>query len=708
MKPSNRRWLPVWICALLTSITLTAFWPVLNNDFIKLDDHQYLLQNPNVQHGLTWESVKWAFQAGYASNWHPLTWLSHLLDVEMFGFNPCGHHAVNLLLHVANTVLLFLILRRMTGALWRSAFVAALFAVHPLHVESVAWAAERKDVLSGFFFMLTLGAYLRYVEAMSAKWRWYSLTLMLFALGLMSKPMLVTVPCLLLLLDVWPLKRLDLTNKKSCLTSSPPLLVEKIPFLILCAASSYVTFVAQDKGHSVSALATLPLDYRLANAVASYCKYLGKTIWPTNLAIFYPYPTGHDGLPGQWQDWQIPLATLLLAAGCLFVCARIKATPWLAIGWFWYLGMLVPVIGIVQVGAQSMADRYTYLPLIGLFIGFSWTMVELLGSHRAGKLTLIYAGAAVIAICILATRRQTQLWRNSFTLFSHALEVDANNAVAHDILGQELWKQGQHKAAKEHFLAAIRSDPHYEDAPHDFAVSATQLGATLAMQGKLAEAVEEFQSALQVKPTPQTYNALGMALWQLGRHAEALEQYAQALRLQPEDAAAHEHLGMLYLGEGQLNDAAKQFEETWRLRPDAQSRHDLGMARAMQGRVEEAISQLKEALQLEPDSVATLNDLAWILATTSNPQLRDGARAVDLAKRACQLTEFKQTMVLGTLAAAYAEAGRFEEAAETAEKTVTLALAENNQALADKNRQLLELYHARKPYREPAVNLPAE
>jgi tetratricopeptide (TPR) repeat protein len=827
------------ICALLGAVTLSAYWPVLENDFINLDDYAYISKNPHVDSGLTWENVKWSFQAGYSGNWHPLTWLSHMLDVQLFGLNPRWHHLVNLLFHLANTLLLFRLVQGLTRLTWRGALVAALFAVHPLHVESVAWAAERKDVLSTLFFLLTLGAYGRYAEFKSQKSKvkreamgWYGAALFFFVLGLMSKPMLVTVPLVLLLLDVWPLQRVELANQRACLESLRPLFREKLPFFILSLASCWVTFLPQFRAEAVSAVVQLPLYPRFANAVVSHVKYLSQTFWPAKLAFFYPYPGESDF----WNVWQIAGAVLILAAVSFFALYRIKRIPWFATGWFWFLGTLVPVIGIVQVGTQAMADRYTYIPLIGVFICLVWAGAEISASRRLGWKIPAAIGAVVVLACAAATHRQVKYWRDNISIASHALAVTGNNAVAHDILGKVYGDQGKHELAVEHLQAAMAADPAYSMARYDLAVALTRLAEARTREGRLEEAVAAYQSALRVRVLSQTLNNLGLLLEQLGRHEEAIARYHEALRLQPaspevrfnlatalagegkiaeaehqfaealrlspdplrilmefgrflarqgkqaeamakfreaarlyptnaeaslelgvnltlsgqpgeaarffsaarklepdlaeknlraakahaengqinaarrclwivswlkpEDPGAHEELGLFSLRHGWPLDAVEQFEETLRLRPDARSHYHLGLALTILGRTGEAAGHFEIAVKLNPDWPEALNELAWFLATIPDAQLRNGPRAVVLAERACRLTDFNQPRLVDTLAAAYAEAGRFDDAMQSAQKAVTLGEATNRPERVKRSQELLELYRAGKTVRQ--------
>jgi hypothetical protein len=439
----------------LTLSTLAVYWQVQGHAFVTYDDYQYVVENPHVRHGLTLRGIAWAFTTGYASNWHPLTWLSHMLDCTLYGLNPMGHHVNSLLLHLANTLLLFWVLRRMTTALWRSAFVAALFALHPLHVESVAWVAERKDLLSTLFWMMTMGAYALYVERPGLGR--YLFTLLLFALGLMAKPMLVTLPFVLLLLDYWPLGR----------RHHPPLRLirEKLPFFALTAISSMITFSVQKSWGAV--IFTLPLKDRIANALVSYVTYIAKTIWPANLACFYPHPL--DTLP----LWQVGGSLLLLVSISVFVIRARQRCPYLPVGWFWYLGTLVPVIGLVQVGAQAMADRYTYVPLIGLFLITAWTAAEV-GSKGSALRMSLWVGM-LIPFLAVGSWLQAQSWQTSVTLFEHTLTVTRNNLIAHNNLG---------------------NNPNH-------ATSHNNLGSVFMQQGRLQEAIAHLSKAVQIDPEMQ-------------------------------------------------------------------------------------------------------------------------------------------------------------------------------------------------------------
>ncbi|MGZ4986890.1 MAG: tetratricopeptide repeat protein, partial [Limisphaerales bacterium] len=488
----------ILICLGLVLAVFGVFWPVLNSDFVNYDDLGYITNNQNIHHGLNAESLKWALTTGHSSNWHPLTWISHMLDIQIYGLKPMGHHLTNLLFHAANSVLMFLLLRRMTGAMWPSAFVAALFALHPLRVESVAWVSERKDVLSTFFWILTVGAYVRYVQTPAQRTKSFAISLVFFALALMSKPMVVTLPFILLLLDVWPLKRIDVSQFSFRNLRRP--ILEKLPYIALALISSVVTFIVQQHGGAVSSLSSLTVAQRIENMFVAYVRYVGKTFWPTNLSILYPHP-------GQWPWWLIIMSVAILAALTALVIRQSRSRPYLAVGWFWFLGMLIPVIGLVQVGIQSMADRYSYLPIVGLFIMVTWAAMEFV-RVRAALTTL-----AVIALgaCCVLTPIQAGYWKNSETLFLHAVAVTDDNYLAYNNLGFYLSNKGEPQRAMQFYKKAIEIKPTYEDAHNN-------LGYCLAGMGKNEEAIEEYKKALGInRHLTEAHNNLGNALSNIGQ-----------------------------------------------------------------------------------------------------------------------------------------------------------------------------------------------
>jgi len=581
---------------LLIVVTCAVYWQVGNNQFVNLDDAMYILENPQVRAGLTGEGFIWAFTSTYASNWHPLTWLSHMLDVQLFGLDPGPHHLVNVLFHAINTVLLFLLLLRMTGAYWQSVFVAALFALHPLHVESVAWVAERKDVLSAFFWMLTLLLYAWYVER-PGRGR-YLLTLCAFALGLMSKPMLVTLPAVLLLMDYWPLGRMQFGRAEQPRhgpgsidrTSFPwRLLWEKAPFIALSAASSVITMFAQHAGGAMASVKAVPFTFRAVNALWVYVLYIGKMVWPLDLAVIYP-------LPATLTVTQGLTAGLILAGTSLLAARSAKRNPYLLVGWLWYLVTLVPVIGLVQVGRQAMADRYTYIPLIGLFMMVAWGARDIAGDSRVRRTALSSVAVVILAVLAVLTGLQTRYWKDSLTLFSHAAEAVQDNYIAHDAIGRILTVAGRFDEATHHYTEALRISPNDER-------SLVGMGNVLVKQGKIEEGISFTKKALTMKPeSADAHFNLGYALLQQGREQQALEHYFEGLRNDPENADIHHIVGVILGAQGKLDESIRHFTEALRIKPDHPEAHyGLGVALLRQGRVDDSIRQFTEALRLKPD-----------------------------------------------------------------------------------------------------------
>lgn len=554
---SSRR--ALWVVIGLIATVFLAYSPVLRFGFVRFDDPTYVTENPHVLAGLTWPNIQWAFTTGYGANWHPLTWMSHMLDVQLYGLAGGAHHAVNVLFHAGSTALLFGALLRMTGAFWRSAFVAAAFALHPIHVESVAWVAERKDVLSAFFWMATLWAYVSYVR--SPRVRTYVAVLVLFALGLMAKPMVVTLPFALLLLDLWPLKRLELG--KGWRRTAGSLLREKLLLFALSAFSSVITFVVQQRGGTVASSAKLPLAGRIANAIVSYVAYFGKTVWPLHLAAYYPYPpTQPVGLV--WASAGIVIAASVVAIW------QLRRHPYVFVGWFWYLGTLIPAIGIVQVGTQAMADRYTYIPLIGIFIVIAWGLPDLFRARDAWRVPIAVVATSVLAACAIATRMQVRYWESSMTLWKHALSVTTDNYAAHTYYGNALATQGDVAGAIAHYDEALRIRPDYPEAHNN-------LGPALAQSGRLDEAIAHFKEAIRLRPNyADAYSNLGVALATQSKFSEAIAAYDEALRLEPENARARSNLGLALQASGHAADAVRELELALQLNPsDAQARNAL-------------------------------------------------------------------------------------------------------------------------------------
>jgi hypothetical protein len=515
--------------------TLIAYEPIRHNDFVRYDDHEYVTENPNVTGGITRQSIIWAFTKFRVSNWHPITWLSHMLDCEIYGLNPLGHHITSLLLHIANTLLLFLLLSKMTGALWKSAFVAAAFALHPIHVESVAWVAERKDVLSGLFWMLTIIAYVHYARHPNIKR--YVLVLLAFIMGLMSKPMVVTLPFVLLLLDWWPLGRLVLRPSSLVPRTSPSvwhLLAEKIPLFVLSAISCIITLVAQKRGESVLSLKVWPLPIRLINSLGCYFNYIMKMLYPKGLAVLYPI----------MEKPTIDAAVLAVAGVIVLLRIWGRGRRWLVVGLLWYLGTLVPVIGLVQVGTQIMADRYTYLPSIGVFLVIAWGAEEIFSKMRYSKAILASGAAAVLIAMTLLTRIQVGYWRDNPTLFNRALAVTKNNFIMHDNYGLYLCEQKRYEEAIQHFKEAIRIWPIYPSARNNIC-------AMLLKQGKFDDAIACFTETLQERNNwpnmHKMYNNLGSAYAQKGNLALAEVNFRKALSLKPDYESARQNLALVLM-----------------------------------------------------------------------------------------------------------------------------------------------------------------
>ncbi len=720
-KPASRA---AWaVCGLLAVAVWLVFGQTLHHEFVNYDDPLYVTETPLVTGGLSLQAVQWAFSTTRAGNWHPLTWLSLMLDGQLYGRQPWGYHLTNLLLHAATAILLFLVLRRMTGDLWPAALAAAVFAIHPLRAESVAWVAERKDVLSGLFFMLTLAAYLGYVRRPFSVAR-YLLVVAALAAGLLAKPAVVTLPLVLLLLDYWPLGRCgagvspaslvptlcvgtqfldaptshEILNQGSALDNGTPkhpgrafprgawerghqgsaldngtpkhpgrafprgawergqygrLVVEKIPLFLLAAASCVATPLAQ--GQSVVALEIIPLPLRISNAMVSYVSYVGQFFHPVDLAVFYPHP----GPSLSW--WETAAAFLILIGVSAGAIALRRRRPCLLVGWFWYLGMLVPMIGLVQVGTQAQADRYTYLPQIGLCIALIWGMAPTVASwpHRRS----ICWGAAMFAAAVLMSiaSRQTAFWRDSETLWKHALDCTSKNARAHNNFGNVMMDKGQVERAIEHYEEALKIVPRYAEAHNN-------LAAALMNRGQVDQALEHFQKALEQLPDmPQAHQGLGNIYSSRGQFDRVVEHYRRVLKLNPEDANV---------------------------------RYNLGVVLNRQGKTAEAVREWRKVIRLQPGDADALDQLAWALATSPERSIRNGAEAVLLARRAVQQTDGRDADILATLAAAQAEAGQFSDAIASVERAISLASAAGKTEAADAFRTQLRLYRAGSPYRE--------
>lgn len=648
----------LYVCFFFALVTTLLYWRTIGYEFIVVDDHKYVYQNNEVVKGLTWEGIKWAFTTVYASNWHPLTWISHMLDCSLFHLFAGAHHLTSVGFHIANTILLFLALRNLTKKFWPSAFVAALFAWHPMHVESVAWICERKDVLSTFFLTLTLWTYSRYVAQRSAGK--YFLTLALFACGLMSKPMLVTLPCVLLLLDFWPLTRFrSLSISENATPQNTQhetrdtlrsLLLEKIPFFVLSILSCVITVIAQHKGGAIQTFENVSLSSRVINAVNSYGVYLAKALCPIHLSVFYPLPTS--------PSWILFAISVVILPVLTAIAVRSwRTSPWLLVGWFWFLGTLVPVIGLVQVGNQAIADRYTYIPYIGLFIMLAWSMDAFYQRFASSKFLLIAAASIALLACLILTSIELSYWRNSIRLFTRAIAVTQSNVFCERNLSYALSEAGRGREAIPHYQALLKLAP--EDAK-------------------------------------ARYN-LGLELISAGQPADAEQQFSEALKQQPQSDKLHNSLGIALSQQGKLDRAGAEFEKAIALNPQFPWPH-LNYAVVLQGKgiAGAAITNYTTALQLQPGWPEALDKLAFLLATCPDSQWRDPAKAIKFSNHANDLTERKSPDLLETLAIAYAAAGDFSNAVTTATLAQKQAQSAGLQPLAAKLEQDIENYRAQK------------
>jgi protein O-mannosyl-transferase len=547
------------ICLFLTASSVALFSQTIYYDFINFDDPTYIINNPHLKNGIILESLAWAFKATHAANWHPLTWISHMLDVHIFGMNPGGHHLTNVVFHILNTLLLFIVFLRMTRMHWHSAFIAILFAIHPLHVESVAWVSERKDVLCAFFWFLTMLSYTWYATQPSV-YR-YSFVMLCFVLGLMSKPMIVTLPFVLLLIDYWPLNRLKSCHSKALNSVSQKttpiiyLIWEKSPLFILVALSCMMTYYAQKQVGSVAPLENIPFDARIANIIVSYLSYIVKMIYPFNLAVFYPFPETIT-----WLHFNG--AGLMLAAISMIALIKINQWPYVAVGWLWFLGTMVPVIGFVQIGAQSMADRYTYIPIIGLFIIITWWIPALLENFRYKRVFFIASAISIIGILTVLSWKQVGYWKNSITLFEHALRVTSDNYLAHNNLGNALSHQGETHEAIRHYQKALKINPKNEKAHFNLAI-------IFSRQNRAQDAMLHYRKALDINPDfEKAHFNLGVMLQKMGKNEEAIAHYQRAIQIKPDFREAYINLGVALLQQGNRDGAIDCFQKALEITPD--------------------------------------------------------------------------------------------------------------------------------------------
>lgn len=784
------------ICIGLFLLTLGAYWRVSGCEFVRYDDNDYVYEFPLVTNGLEFRSLWAAFPVVHASNWHPLTWISHMVDWELFGSNPAGHHWMNLLFHATNAVLLFVVFWRMTGAIWPSAFVALLFAVHPVNVESVAWVSQRKTVLSTFFWLLSTWAYVGYCSRPGVVR--YLATLLLFALALLCKPMVVTFPFALLLLDYWPLRRSAPREtgadeaQESLLSRWLPLVIEKTPFFVIAGLSCLMTLYAQESAKSDYTF--LPMSARLANAIISYLGYMTTLVWPFGLHILYLHPMT------DYSVGRLVIGGAILLAVTIAVLAETWERPYLTMGWLWFLGTMVPMLGLVQVGLQSMADRYAYIPFLGLFIMIAWGVEELTREWPSRVVSLASATAVVAAICTVLTYQQVQVWRDSRSLFEQSLAQSPESGMMHYNLGVVLGDLGEFQKAGEHLAESIRINPRYDRAqialanlfvksgqyeaaaarydailklnPNNFDAYYGR-GATMQLQGKAREAVFNWEAALVLrKDDPVLYRNLALAMLQLSELDKAAVYFVEALKLDPTDFASRNGLGKVLGMQGRLDDALVQFQEALKYQPgSAEALNNIGvilmrqrklaeaeatfaaalqveprkieaivnlgvvlhqqgkfadeirhyqsvlaadpknsdvlfqLARAQESMHEElkAVQTYLEVLKLRPDLPDALQALAWIHATSPEELARDNFQAMVFAEQANQLTKGTNPIMLDTLAAAYAEAGRFADAIKFANQAIALAKKENQLELASRIERRLSLYQQGKPFhREPA------
>lgn len=743
------RWQTLGVSAFLAAITILIFGQTLWHDFVNFDDPVYVYDNPEVKGGLTWHGLIWAFTRVHTSNWHPLTWISHMLDSQLFGLNAGGHHATNVLLHALTAILLFLVLRAMTESLWRSAFVAALFAIHPLHVESVAWVSERKDVLSGLFFVLTLAAYLRYVRNPPSPGRYLAVVLA-FALGLMSKAMLVTLPFVLLLLDYWPLQRF---------TAAPRIgrrvILEKLPLIALSVASSAATIFAQTD--AFRPMQKVYFASRIENALVSCLDYLWQMVYPLKLAVLYPHPM--NTLP----PWKVAAAAALLVATSAGALLLRRKRPYLLVGWLWYLGMLVPVIGILQVGIQARADRYTYLPQIGLYLAATWAIADLSARWPRRRQMLAVTAGGLISVLSWTAWQQTAHWRDSESLWNRALAVTSRNDLAHHNLGYHFFLKGRLDEAIAQFKSALQIWPRYMVAMNNLGVALLKagrpdeasavlqraiainpkdarahfnLGNVLMEKGQVDEAIAEYGKQLEITPDHvDTLLGLGKAFLEKGEVTSAIVHYEKVLQFQPREASAYYHLGIAHaekndaeiaianwrkaleikpayaeahnnlaialLGNGDAGQAIAQWRKMLEIQPEnADAHNNLGVALIRNGRASEAVMHWRKTLEIDPGKTATRMTLAWVLATSPESSLRNGAAAVELAEQAHQQGGGDNPMALRTLAAAYAETGRFSEALSAAQEGLRLATDSGDPALIETFASELALYRNNSPMRD--------
>ena len=685
LEDSKKR-VKVLICLGIVVATLVAYEPMRHNDFVAFDDDRYITENPDIKSGITWQSLSRVFKPHFYM-WHPLTTFTNMVDCEFFGLNPFWHHLVNLLIHIVNAVLLFWLLTNLTGSTWASAFVAGVFALHPLQVESVAWAAERKTVLSGLFWFLTMGVYTWYTKRPSI--RRYMLLFGIYALCIMTKPVVVTLPFALLLLDYWPLERLS-----SGIGGVNPalqlrrLLIEKVPLLVLSGILCVITFFVQKQGGVIKTFEQMPLDNRIANAFISYIRYIGKMIWPSELAAIYPYP-------------RINL-TDVTAVTCLvlFVLISIlsiyvgRRKKYVLMGWLWFAGTLVPMIGLVQAGSQVMADRYMYLSMLGLLFIAAWSVKDIIADHIRWKVVTAVSAAFLLSAAVIFTRMDVRYWENSMTLFERVLEVTENNAGAEFGYGCVLLKSGRLEEAAEHLSNAVRIEPAFFDARNN-------LGVVYLKLGRFDEATACFNEILRYEDSPQSHYYLGVISYAQTKYDDAIKELTTAVNKGLKYPDAYNKMGVALLATGKPKEAIEYLNEALRQEPNgAEVYANLGRAYKQIGKNDLAIKNWTRALELRPNNVNILNSLGWLMATADDASAENAARAVELSERACELSSYKRPEFIDTLAAAYAAAGRFDEAVKTAKRAIEAAKAAGQEDKVGEIQNRIELYQAGERYRQ--------
>jgi len=635
------------LCLVLLGIVGWTFWPSLQCQFLIADDQPYVLENAQVKDGITWPNIAAAFTSLGNSNWHPVTWLSHMLDCQMYGLNPKGHHFTNVLIHGCNVMLVFLVLRRLTGKMWLSWLVALLFGIHPLRVQSVTWISERKDVLSLFFWMLTIWAYACFAEATDGREKkakyFYGLTFLFLVLGLMSKTMLVTMPFVFLLLDYWPLNRWEKE-------SAWKLVKEKLPFFLPIILVGILSYKAQQLGGMTVEMSGLPFGYRIENAFVSYVRYLGKLFWPVNLCLCYPHP-------GKWPPLLAIGAVLVIAIISVLMFAGRRRAPYAFVGWSWYLGTLVPVIGVVQLGSQSMADRYTYIPIIGIMVALVWGLYELTKRWRPGVVMASIGAAGLSVACIVRTRDEIRYWQNDVTVWNHAILVTEDNFMAHYKLGLALWSAHLRSQAVAHYEEAVKINPEY------------------ALAQKM----------------------LGSALGNEQRYHEAMNHFKKGLELAPDDAQGWRNYGLGYCKLGRLNEALVYSRKSLEFGTNISTLTQIEAILEMKAQAKQQNAELRAALANEPDGAEANNNLGWFLCTSLSEEERNGNEAIQLAAHACELTKNDPICVM-TLATAYAETEQYDKATATAEYACSLEAKTGNESALKYCQQLLDLFRRHEPW----------